>query len=176
MKKYRAVRPDSTISKIVNILFYKTMTQKQLKSVLPINNQTLVRCIHRARQYNLLTGPPLSLTPQGRLYHISCSLNVSMPELVAISSIYSQLKSWDDSALRHCTVKKFAIRDYNLFSSYTTAGARSIYSRLISKGIIRTVSRHKLVTINDEMLRRLSPYHGDIMELYKKSARQECLF
>lgn len=121
------MHPDSIISKIVNILFHRTVTQGQLEHMIQVKHNALLVSINRAIQYNLIVQRPLSLTPQGRLYHIANTLNISMLELVAISSIYAQLDAWDNSALRYHATKKFAIKDYTIFRPYKVESPADIW-------------------------------------------------
>ena len=167
MKRYNMIRSGSIISKIVDILFHRTVTQDQLEYMIQVKHNTLLVSMNRAIRYNLIVQHPLSLTPQGRLYHIANTLNISMLELVAVSSIYTQLDAWDNSALRYYATKKFAIKDYAIFRPYKVKSPRLIYGKLLSKGMIHKVGRQNLVSINDATLRQLLLYHDDLLSLYR---------
>lgn len=161
------IRPGSIISKIVDILFHKAVTQDQLAYMIQVKRNTLLVSIHRAVRYNLVVQHPLSLTPQGRLYHIANTLNISMLELIAVSSIYAQLYAWDNSALRYNTTKKFAIKDYAIFRKYKIKSPRLIYGKLLSRDMIHKVGRQNLVSMDDTTLQQLLVYHDDLVSLYK---------
>ncbi len=161
------IRSGSIISKIVDILFHRTVTQDQLEYVIQVKHNTLLVSMNRAIQYNLIVHPPLSLTPQGRLYHMANTLNISMLELIAVSPIYTQLDPWDNSALRYYATNKFAIKDYAIFRPYKVKSPRLIYGKLLSKGMIHKVGRQNLVSINDATLRQLLLYHDDLLSLYR---------
>lgn len=161
------IRPGSIISRIVDILFHKTVTQDQLVHMIQVKRNTLLVSMNRAIQYNLLVQHPLSLTPQGRLYHIANTLNISMLELVAVSSVYAQLYAWDNSALRYNATKKFAIKDYAIFRKYKIKSPRLIYGKLLSRGVIHKVGRQNLVSMDNTTLQQLLVYHDDLLSLYK---------
>ena len=167
MKRYNMIRPGSIVSKIVDILFHRTVTPDQLEYMIQVTHNTLLVSMNRAIRYNLIVQHPLSLTPQGRLYHIANTLNISMLELVAVSSIYAQLDAWDNSTLRYYATKKFAIKDHTIFRPYKVKSPRLIYGKLLSKGMIHKVGRQNLVSIDDTTLRQLLLYHDDLLSLYK---------
>lgn len=160
----RQVRRNTTISNIISILFGGGADPDEMAAALGSKPDTIRKCLYRAERSGLIKRD-LSLTRRGRLYHIADSLGVSLHELAALASVYHQISSWDRMPGGNDT-RRFAVREYCMFGGHTTSGARAVYTRLISRGMVQPVARGRLLEMAPRTMDAIRPYLDDMLDMY----------